>query len=242
MNVLIIKNVAAEGPGTIGAHLKSKNIPFSVVDLYRDDAVPKVELYSHIVVLGGPMAVYEMHLHPYLKDEALLIEKAIKAGKHVLGVCLGAQMLAHVLGAKVYPGGQKEIGWREVSLTDEGMQDRCMHQLSFDGRYAAQVFQLHGDTFALPQGAVRLASSPVYPNQAFRFSDRVYALQYHIEVTPEIVRKWLSHEREIDHGAIDVDSDRIYPRYRERAERFYRCFFDDFSSASFVHDPIALKC
>lgn len=230
MKVLIIKNVAAEGPGTIATYLKTHNIPFSVVDLYRSDSVPNVDLYSHIVVLGGPMAVYEMHSHPYLKDEALLLEKAIKAGKYVLGVCLGAQMLAHVLGAKVYAGGRKELGWYDVSLTADGMGDPCMVGLSVDGRNSAQVFQWHGDTFDLPRGAVRLASSDIYPNQAFRFTDRVYALQYHIEVTPEIVRKWTASEHSIDRAAIEGDSDKIYPEYRERASNFYRKFFADHAS------------
>lgn len=226
MNVLIIKNAAAEGPGTIEDHLKTKNIPYSVVELYRRGPAPDVDRYSHVVIMGGPMAVYEMHVHAYLRDEAALIEKAIKAGKRVLGVCLGAQMLAHVLGAKVYPGGQKEIGWHEVSLTGEGMDDPCMVELSVDGRNAARVFQWHGDTFDLPQGAVRLASSPLFPNQAFRFNDRVYALQFHIEVTPGIVREWLKDEQGIDFNAVSAESERIFPPYLNRAGSFYRQFFD----------------
>ncbi len=140
-------------------------------------------------------------------------------------------MLAHVLGAKVYPGGRKEIGWHDVSLTADGMDDPCMAELSMDRKNIAQVFQWHGDTFDLPQGAVRLASSEIYPNQAFRYSRRVYALQFHIEVTPEIVRTWLSHEHGIDRVAADADSNRIYPKYRERAERFYRSFFEDSGAA-----------
>lgn len=230
MNVLIIKNAAAEGPGTIEDHLTTKNIPYSVVEICDGCSVPDVDQYSHVVIMGGPMAVYEMHLHPYLKDEALLLEKAIKAGKYVLGVCLGAQMLAHVLGAKVYAGGRKELGWYDVSQTADGMGDPCMAGLSVDGRNSAQVFQWHGDTFDLPRGAVLLASSPLFPNQAFRFTDRVYALQYHIEVTPEIVRKWTASERSIDRAAIEGDSGKIYPEYRERASNFYRKFFADHAS------------
>ncbi|MEK6699766.1 MAG: type 1 glutamine amidotransferase [Nitrospirota bacterium] len=226
MNVLIIKNAAAEGPGTIEDHLKTKNIPYSVVEPYRRGPAPDVDRYSHVVIMGGPMAVYEMHVHAYLKDEAALIEKAVRTGKRVLGVCLGAQMLAHVLGAKVYPGGQKEIGWYEVSLTGEGMDDPCMVELSVDGRNAAQVFQWHGDTFDLPRGAVRLASSPLFPNQAFRFNDRVYALQFHIEVTPGIVREWLKDEQGIDFNAVSAESEKIFPPYLNKAGSFYRQFFD----------------
>jgi GMP synthase-like glutamine amidotransferase len=225
MNVLIIQNVSSEGPGTIEDHLRTTNTPFACIDLEQGQSLPDIHAYSHVVIMGGPMAVYEMDRTPYLRDEAALIEKAIKAGKRVLGVCLGAQMLAHVLGARVYPGGQKEIGWYEVALTDEGMKDRCMAELAVDGGKTAQVFQWHGDTFDLPQGAVRLASSELFPNQAFRYADRVYALQFHIEVTPSIVGGWLRNEKGIDFPLIDKRSQDIYGSYRERAEGFYRAFF-----------------
>jgi len=225
VNVLIVKNIAAEGPGTIGDHLRSQGLPSTVIDLRRGDSLPDLGSFSHLVIMGGPMAVYEMHLHQHLKNEALLIEQAIKAGKRVLGVCLGAQMIAHVLGARVYAGGQQEIGWYEVELSDAARQDPAMARLAMQGRQAAEVFQWHGDTFDLPDGAVRLASSSLYQNQAFRYSDRVYALQFHIEVTPSIVSGWLEHEKGIDLRTITAHSDRIYPAYRSRAQGFYSEFF-----------------
>lgn len=226
MNVLVIKNVSSEGPGTIEDHLRIGRIPCTIIDLERGQSLPDIHSYSHIVIMGGPMAVYEMDRSPYLKDEALFIKKAVHASKHVLGVCLGAQMLAHVLGARVYPGGAKEIGWYDVTLTEEGIRDECMAGLGVDGGKTAQVFQWHGDTFDLPQGAVRLASSVLYPNQAFRYGDRVYALQFHIEVTPGIVDGWLRNEKGIDFPLIDKRSLEIYSSYRERAEAFYRAFFE----------------
>jgi GMP synthase-like glutamine amidotransferase len=134
-------------------------------------------------------------------------------------------MLAHVLGSRVYPGGQKEIGWYDVALTDAGMQDRCMSELAVEGRKTSQVFQWHGDTFDLPANCERLASSALYPNQAFRYSDRVYALQFHIEVTPGIVSGWLRNERGIDFPLIDNRSREIYAPYLMRASGFYRAFF-----------------
>ena len=225
MNVLIVKNIAAEGPGTIEDYLRSQGLTTAVLDLRRGDPLPYPGSFTHLVIMGGPMAVYEMHLHQHLKNEALLIEQAITAGKRVLGVCLGAQMIAHVLGARVYAGDRQEIGWYEVELSDAAMQDPAMTQLAIQGRQAAEVFQWHGDTFDLPAGAVRLASSDLYPNQAFRFSDRVYALQFHIEVTPSIVSEWLEHEKGIDLRTITAHSDRIYPAYRSRAQGFYSAFF-----------------
>ncbi len=225
MNVLIIKNIAAEGPGTIEDHLRSQGLSFTVIDLQRGDLLPEPGSFTHLVIMGGPMAVYEMQLHPQLKNEALLIERAVKDGKSVLGICLGAQMIAHVLGARVYAGGQQEIGWYEVELTDAAMLDPAMAHLAMPGRQAGEVFQWHGDTFDLPAGAVRLASSSLYPNQAFKFSDRVYALQFHIEVTPSIVHGWLEHEKGVDLSAVNERSNRIYPAYNSRAQGFYSAFF-----------------
>ncbi len=225
MNILIIKNIASEGPGTIEDHLRAEKLPFSIIDLKKGDASPSISSFTHVVIMGGPMAVYEMEQNPFLKDELLLIGRAIRESKHVLGVCLGAQMVAHALGARVYPGGQKEIGWYEVILTDDGMRDPCISQLAYDGRKSAKVFQWHGDTFDLPDGAVRLASSDLYPNQAFRYSDRVYALQFHIEVSPVIVFDWLKNEKGIDLDNVNAESHRIYDPYRVRAMNFYRHFF-----------------
>jgi GMP synthase (glutamine-hydrolysing) len=225
VNVLIVKNVTVEGPGTIEDHLRAANIPCTLIDLEQGQAFPDLQAYSHLVIMGGPMAVYEMDRTPYLRDEARIIGKAVSENKHVLGVCLGAQILAHVLGARVYPGRTKEIGWYDVTLTEEGMHDPCMAALAVPSRPAAQVFQWHGDTFDLPAGAVRLASSELYPNQAFRYGDRVYALQFHIEVTPGIVHGWLKNEKGVDFPLIDARSKEIYGPYLARAGGFYGRFF-----------------
>jgi GMP synthase (glutamine-hydrolysing) len=223
MQVLIIKNVFTEGPGTIADYLRAEKIPATLCDLSIGDVVPDPGPFTHLLIMGGPMAVYEMDQYPYLKNEARLIEEAIKANKHVLGVCLGAQMVAHALGARVYAGGQKEIGWHEIAITPDGMKDPLMSSLALDGRSAAQVFQWHGDTFDLPAGAVRLASSDLYPNQAFRYADRVYALQFHIEVTPKIVFDWLKDEKGVE--GVNAESNRLFEPYHMRAMNFYKKFF-----------------
>jgi GMP synthase (glutamine-hydrolysing) len=225
MQVLIVKNVFTEGPGTIADYLQAEKIPSTLCDLSIGETAPGLENFTHLLIMGGPMAVYEMDRYPYLQNEAKLIDAAIRANKHVLGVCLGAQMVAHALGARVYAGGQKEIGWYDVELTPEGMSDPLMSALALDNRRAARVFQWHGDTFDLPKGAARLASSGLYPNQAFRHSDRVYALQFHIEVTPKIVSDWLKDEKGIDLNNVDAESNLTYGPYRARAMNFYRGFF-----------------
>ncbi len=225
MSVLIIKNIASEGPGTIEDYLRAERRSYSIVDLNKKENAPEVTDFTHVVIMGGPMAVYEMDRHPYLKTEMKIIESAISLNKRVLGVCLGAQMVAHALGARVYAGGRKEIGWYEVTLTAEGMKDPLMSKLALNGKQTAQVFQWHGDTFDLPLGAARLGSSDLYPNQAFRYADRVYALQFHIEVTPVIVHGWLKGEKGIDLARLHAESNRIYEPYRLRAVNFYHEFF-----------------
>jgi GMP synthase (glutamine-hydrolysing) len=227
MKVLIVKNVPGEGPGTIEDHLRKEMIPYSVIDLQSGDAAPRLDAFTHLVILGGPMAVYEMKLSPHLAREADLIRAAIGANKQIMGVCLGAQMLAHVLGARVYPGSGKEIGWYEVALSGEGMGDPLMSALALPDRDAAQVFQWHGDTFDLPAGSVRLASSDRYANQAFRYGERAYGLQFHIEVTPAMVRDWLVCEQGIDYASILLDSERLFVSHRQRAAKFYGRFFGE---------------
>lgn len=225
MNVLILKNIAAEGPGTIADFLRSRGIDHSIIEMHAGERPVDSGRYSHLVVMGGPMAVYEMDRHPFLKDEAKLMEQFIGQERHVLGLCLGAQMLAHVLGARVYPGREKEIGWYYVDITPGGMLDPVMSALSVDGAAKAEVFQWHGDTFDLPAGSLRLASSDLFPNQAFRYADRCYALQFHIEVTPGIVAGWLEHEKAVDLGAVNDRSNRIEAPYLRRAVGAYERFF-----------------
>lgn len=222
---LIIKNIRAEGPGTIEDFLKDNNIPYKIVEMSEGEAVPPVDAFTHVVVMGGPVAVYEMHRHAYLKAEAEYLKEASDKGKRILGVCLGAQLLAHVLGARVYAGGIKEIGWYKVDITPEGMKDPLVASLSLDGGPKAEIFHWHGDTFDLPQGAVRMASNETYPNQAFRYGSGIYALQFHIEITPEIIKGWFEGAPGVDVKGMVLYSEKIYPGYLKRAMGFYRGFW-----------------
>jgi GMP synthase-like glutamine amidotransferase len=227
MKVLVLKNVSHEGPGTIEDFLRAKSIQYRIVELSMADKVANGEAYTHLVMMGGPMAVYEMDRYKFLATGADLLKRFIEADKAALGVCLGAQMMAHVLGGRVYPGGQKEIGWYNVDITPEGMRDPVFKCLSVGGRPIAEVFQWHGDTFFLPEGAVRLASSPVYPNQAFRWGRKAYALQFHIEVTPAIIAGWFADEKELDAMAMVEHTEKIYAEYEKRAFAFYEEFFKE---------------
>jgi len=223
MNVLIVKNIPIEGPGTIEDFLNLRGAKYRIAEFSKGEILTSAGEYTHLVVMGGPMAVYEMDRYAFLRDEAALIEDFVKKGRPVLGVCLGAQMVAHVLGARVYQGDTKEIGWYMVDLTAEGLADPAIKALEVEGTGQAEVFQWHGDTFDLPEGAVRLASSPAFPNQAFSYKGNVYALQFHIEVTPSIIEEWFKDEESSSEMVKHTED--IFGGYSERAGGFYRRFF-----------------
>ncbi len=226
MNVLIVKNVASEGPGTIEDFLKEREIPYSILEFYDCNAeVPDVRLYSHLVVMGGPMAVYEVDEHVFLSMETAMIRAFINSKKPVLGICLGAQMIAHALRAKVYAGETEEVGWDKVFLSPDGMEDPVISNIAVNSEPRADVFQWHGDTFELPKNAVKLSSSSAYENQAFRYKENVYALQFHIEVTPGMIREWFKNEKGEHIDNMFRQSDDLYPEYRRRAISFYEAFF-----------------
>jgi GMP synthase-like glutamine amidotransferase len=177
---LIIRNVASEGPDLLARVLEEEGIAYRVVDAFAAARVPeRPEGIEAVVVLGGPMAVYETAAHPILERERRLLRTSADAGVPVLGICLGAQLLANAFGARVYPGPMKEIGWAPISLTPAGTADPVIGPLAGD----PPVFHLHGDTFDRPQGAVHLARSRDYPMQAFRIGTRAYGLQFHLEFT-----------------------------------------------------------
>jgi len=140
-----------------------------------------------IIVLGGPMGVYEEAEHPFLREELELLEARLAAGRPTLGVCLGAQLIARAAGAGVRPGPVKEIGFAPVTLTPEGAAS-CLAPLA-DG---AEVLHWHGDTFDLPRGATRLASTAAHENQAFSMGRGVLGLQFHLEVGGPAIERWLS--------------------------------------------------
>lgn len=226
MTVLIIKNTETEGPGTIEDYLREKGAEYCVIDLFDcSTEMPDIRQYSHLVIMGGPMAVYERDGYGFLSYEAAMIRAFVKTGRPVLGICLGAQMIAYAIGADVYKGGTKEIGWDKVAISDEGMKDAAFSALALADEKSAEVFQWHGDTFDLPSKAVRLASSEAYPNQAFRYSSNVYALQFHIEVTPAIVKDWFKDEKGAEIEDMLRKTEEVYPEYRKRALRFYDNFF-----------------
>lgn len=184
MRIICLQHVPFEGPAAIGAWADHHGYPIEDVPLYKGAPLPPLNAFDRLIVMGGPMGIYDEDRFPWLAEEKRFIRLAIGAGKTVIGVCLGAQLIAAVLGARVYANGQKEIGWFPVELTqagcDIGIADALLRHF--------QVFHWHGDTFDLPSGALHLARSAVCENQAFLYRERVLGLQFHVESTPESVR------------------------------------------------------
>ncbi len=186
--VLIIQHVGSEGPGTILPVLINSGYSIEYTRLYLGELPPEnASGLAGLVILGGPMGVSDADKYPYIGMELKLIDSALKAGLPILGICLGAQLMAHAAGARVYRGEEKEIGWYELSLTSEGVTDKSFSALP----KTQQVFQWHGETFDLPSGSTLLASSKLSPNQAFRIGDNAYALQFHFEVTEEMIKSFI---------------------------------------------------
>lgn len=181
MTLHVLTHVDFEGPGSIEDWATARGQALSVVKVHRGDAWPSLVAGDLLVVMGGPMNIHEEETFPWLREEKHFLRETINAGHRVLGICLGAQLLADVLGGRVYRNAYREIGWYPVETTAEAAG--C--PLFADFPPAPTVFHWHGDTFSIPPGARHVARSAACENQAFVFDDRVVGLQFHLETTPE---------------------------------------------------------
>jgi GMP synthase-like glutamine amidotransferase len=179
MQIHVCQHVAFETAGAIGDWIAAKGGVASVTRLWQGDRLPDPGAIGGLVVTGGPMGVHQDEHHPWLTAEKRFIEGVLAAGKPVLGVCLGAQLVAHVLGARVFANTHKEIGWFPIRRLPEGEASPFGRRLPPE----VDVLHWHGDTFDLPAGAVPLAASDACANQGFAVGDHVLALQFHLEVS-----------------------------------------------------------
>ena len=186
--ILVFQHVAHEILGTFHPLLKQAGFRIRYANFGRTpEPVIDMHGYDGLVVLGGPMGVYEAATYPHLFHEIHCIQQAVRQHKPVLGICLGAQLIAAALEAEVTRHRETEIGWCDVSLTQEGKSDSLLGGL----KPTEKIFQWHGDTFELPKGAVWLARSEACAHQAFRFGDKVYGFQFHLEVDEPMIDRWL---------------------------------------------------
>jgi GMP synthase-like glutamine amidotransferase len=188
-NVLVLKHVPQEGPGTVGARLQENGAVCTVVELGHGETCPAtLDGYHGLVVMGGPMNVYEEARYLFLADEDRMIQLALDKKVPFLGICLGAQLLAKAAGARVYCAPEMEIGWQAVSLTPAGRVDPLFAGV---GR-GLTVFQWHGDTFDVPVGGQLLATADACPAQALKVGINAYGLQFHVETDAEMINAWLA--------------------------------------------------
>jgi len=202
LHAVAIRHVPFEDLGLVGPILKQAGWSIS----YRD--APTVDLDDPLIgnadlliVLGGPIGVYDVEAFPFLAREIDWLELRLKHDRATLGICLGSQLMAKALGSRVFAGPAKEIGWGCVALTDAG-RGSCLQPL-LDPH--VEVLHWHGDTFDLPSGAVRLASTKLYENQAFAFGQNALALQFHLEAEPTSLEQWyVGHAVELAAAKISV--------------------------------------
>ena len=218
--VLIIQNIWDDPVGSIGDLLTTNGIPYEVVKAEQGN-IPDPHNYGALIVLGGAQNANEDDKYPYLTLEKVRIRQAVEQEIPFLGICLGGQLLATVLNAQVSRHTLTEIGFSDVQLTEEGRRDPLYARLS-DSQC---VYQWHEDTFAIPQGAVRLATNVQTENQAFRFGKNAYALQYHIELTEAMLDTWL-HYPSLQQEVIEVLGQDGYNQLEQNSHLYYPIYHE----------------
>ena len=221
-NIVVVKHVETEGPGSIADYFRNTAFDLKTGELSQGESLPSdLSAVAAVIVMGGPMNVYEEEKYPFLKKENDFIGEVVKREIPYLGICLGSQLLAKACGGKVEKAPQKEIGWSVVELTEAAKDDQLFRVFTDK----LDVFQWHEDTFTIPDTGVLLAGSEVCPNQAFRYGRNAYGLQFHIEVTPEVIWNWVkADESLVNPIGMLMDSYKKKDLYEQQAHIIYNNF------------------
>jgi len=215
MKVHYIQHVPFENLGSMAESFATMGHTISVTRVYEKTDFPRLADFDWLVIMGGPMGVHDEDDYPWLKPEKLFIQTAIDHGKIILGVCLGAQLIAHVLGADVYQNSHREIGWFDIHPCAQAADTIFSSILARDLR----VFHWHADTFDIPDGAVPLAQSAACRNQGFVKDDRIAGFQFHLETTRESARRLIENCKDELDGSCYVQSEEqilSHPEYFTR--------------------------
>ncbi len=230
--VIVIQHVPYEPLGTIVSLLREQRHRIKHINFVRTpDVSTTIEDYDALIVLGGPMNVDDTEQFPFLLQEINLIQQAIKTGMPILGICLGAQLIAKALGSKVYSATEKEVGWFELKKTDK-CQDSICHFFEDNQR----IFQWHEHTFDLPDSSHRLLASKICPNQAFLYRDNVYGFQFHLEITEHLIQRWFTtaesmrylpgSDRQVAIEQIQNDTIQYIEKSKQLSLQVFNAFFE----------------
>lgn len=217
MKALVIMHCESEGPGTLGEFFHEQGVEVLYARLYNGDRLRETRGLDCVVSMGGPMNVYEEDRYPFLREETAFLRQVVEEGMPVIGICLGAQMIAKAMGGRVGRSPAPEVGWGRVELTGAGRKEPLLAGMD----PAQDVLQWHGDMFEVPPGGALLARSAACPNQAFRVRNAL-GLQFHLEVDEPIIRRWFG-DRE-DCAAMVEQYRGLEPGLRREAGKLYRNF------------------
>jgi len=206
MKIYALIHVDFEEPGYIGIWAENNDFEVIRINCWENPVYPDVNEVDRLLIMGGPMGVYETDKYDWLKTELVFIKNVIDAGKKVLGICLGSQLIAAAMGAKVYPMAKPEIGWFLVTWNKAAL----MHTLTRGVSRKTKVFHYHGDTFDLPENATLMASSDGCVNQAYVIGNNVIALQFHLEIVPELLTNMMANTGELVPDKFVQSKERIH--------------------------------
>jgi GMP synthase-like glutamine amidotransferase len=191
MHIHCLQHVSFENPGTILEWISNNNHAITYTYFFKENPVlPALDSFDALLILGGYMNMNEEEKFPWLKDEKVFIKNVINSNKKIFGICLGSQLLANVLGAKVFKGSEKEIGFFPITFSNEAKSNSIFNHFENE----TVLFHWHGDTFEIPENAVRVASSEAFENQGFMIENRILAFQFHIEMDEKIIEALLENE------------------------------------------------